>query len=538
MKDNGITTVRIGSPDSTASEWGIYKIECNGKVYVGQSTQLTHRLFTHCSNAYALVSKDLVERIDDEDLAGSNAVYYEMAKAGLSNTIITVYLKENNYGIPQAVFDDFERQWAPNNTSVEPNRRKLDIAEIIHIYANAGPGLTNQDMGGTSGGVGSLYYRGDASKSTVLTVHTSPAQAKRFFDAKQQDVVHVARVVHSAQDTILDDVLWDEFCKKYPNDTKGLEETFSEFLEKHDKDIFDSLMKQIKKWVDADTRVTKSQLEQRTGNLSRLINQFIRPRLEVYKKITSSEGELIVENLFPDSMGRYIASVLMNMASKMGQEFKKNGKFSADIDYEDSVRQVRTRGAGHRIKSLMSLNDLFSLQPQQNVSQGDWRKNIHNLQGAVETKHVVEIKKYISFRLFQKALKSIPSILEESAYNNSLSIQEIPDVGMAFVVHMGELATLQSKIYSSSIKLVNIESIGSHQNEYYVACIKMWRYHKNIRNIYGGDRAYTRTFINDFPRMEDVDELNSKFLWLSYKGSFFSHLDKMTDALFKNLQYY
>lgn len=176
-------------------------------MYVGQSTQLTHRLFTHCSNAYALVSKDLVERIDDEDLAGSNAVYYEMAKAGLSNTIITVYLKENNYGIPQAVFDDFERQWAPNNTSVEPNRRKLDIAEIIHIYANAGPGLTNQDMGGTSGGVGSLYYRGDASKSAVLTVHTSPAQAKRFFDAKQQDVVHVAQVVHSAQDTILDDVL-------------------------------------------------------------------------------------------------------------------------------------------------------------------------------------------------------------------------------------------------------------------------------------------------------------------------------------------
>lgn len=130
-------------------------------------------------------------------------------------------------------------------------------------------------------------------------------------------------------------------------------------------------MEQIKKWVDADTRVTKSQLEQRTGNLSRLINQFIRPRLEVYKRITSSEGELIVENLFPDSMGRYMASVLMNMASKMGQEFKKDGKFSADIDYEDSVRQVRTRGAGQRIKSLTSLNGSFSLQPQQNVSQGD-----------------------------------------------------------------------------------------------------------------------------------------------------------------------
>lgn len=105
--NNGIKTVRIGSPDSKVSELGIYKIECNGKMYIGQSTQLTHRIFTHCSNAYALVSKDLVEHIDDEDLTGATAIYYEIAKAGLSNTKITIYTKKDNYGIPQAVFDDF-----------------------------------------------------------------------------------------------------------------------------------------------------------------------------------------------------------------------------------------------------------------------------------------------------------------------------------------------------------------------------------------------------------------------------------------------
>lgn len=62
-------------------------------------------------------------------------------------------------------------------------------------------------MGGTSGGVGSLYARSDTKKSTILTVHTSPAKAKKFFDANQQDIIRIARVTHSAQDTILDDAL-------------------------------------------------------------------------------------------------------------------------------------------------------------------------------------------------------------------------------------------------------------------------------------------------------------------------------------------
>lgn len=189
----------------------------------------------------------------------------------------------------------------------------------------------------------------------------------------------------------------------------------------------------------------------------------------MYKATTSSEGELIVENLFSDSMGKYMASVLMNTASNKGKKIKKDNIFT--IDYHDSVKQVKAKSAGQRIKSVVSFNS-SSLTPQPQIDKTDWRKGLSQLNGVVEATQVVNIKKHISFRLFQKALKSIPPLDSEPFYNHSLYIKDIPDIGMAYVLNMGNLTTLQRKIYNTPIKLTSIESIGSHQNEYYVACIK------------------------------------------------------------------
>lgn len=77
---------------STIPDDIIYHIECNGKVYIGQSKDGFNRIQTHCTDSFrhpetAGMSSD-----------GADVIYQEMRQEGLYQTNI-LYYTAPNYGL-------------------------------------------------------------------------------------------------------------------------------------------------------------------------------------------------------------------------------------------------------------------------------------------------------------------------------------------------------------------------------------------------------------------------------------------------------
>lgn len=96
------TQDHTGIPDDI-----IYRIECNGKVYIGQSKDGFNRIRTHLTSAYRHLNTI-------SDSTGAAVLYQEINRTGLCNTNVTVY-SAPNYGLMPEDFITFFTMLIPAN---------------------------------------------------------------------------------------------------------------------------------------------------------------------------------------------------------------------------------------------------------------------------------------------------------------------------------------------------------------------------------------------------------------------------------------
>lgn len=534
MSDNGIkrVVVTIGDKNITTlrneSLYGIYRIECGGLVYVGQSTKLYQRLSTHFDNAYHCAASNIQsdEPVDDD----INALYKKIGALGLSEAKVTVYTAEDNYGLGNSIYD-FLKQWAPG-ANVSSQRILLDAAEIMHIYGNLSNGsgkLVNTAMGGTAAGLSTL--RLGMNDRAVLTFNASAKTAKVVFESDPANISKKTAVLHEAQDVILDNELWAAFCKDHPNETKGLEDTFDKFINSTDSIIMElivrritrELVKELKKnnnfTVDKNVSLNDTFKKNDIDEVANFINtQFIEPRLKVYKQIAQiNSGDVIIQEMVPIAISEYIAKTIQNIATNAGKHLVKNYHNICLIHVKSTVRKVLQRSAHRRIVSgVASINNDELLRDATSTVQ-KWTAAAKNVcrQHRGEVITITRLKKYTSFKLFQNCMKKVQSILNQNPETFITKVNE----SSVLAINMNSVNTLYNKMRETALR--NIGSIRSNWNKYYRNAINVWRSHADPSpGLISSNEKHVLIrspfLANQLNDEEDLENLDDNVVYLSY----------------------
>lgn len=167
----------------------IYRIECNGKVYIGQTTQGYDRLRAHLMGAYKNVTLE--------------PIYNDIRKVGIANTHIYLYEQgadsSHPYGLPREVYNTFFSLFKPNKGLDKDGNPQIDlnVAEVLHILLATYQGklkVTNTSMGGYRGVSYTAAQKGKNSNIKVLTQATTPSDALRLINMETKDLVDLAEL--------------------------------------------------------------------------------------------------------------------------------------------------------------------------------------------------------------------------------------------------------------------------------------------------------------------------------------------------------
>ena len=266
---------RYSTPDSSYKNF-IYYICCNGRLYIGQSTQGLGRIRQHCNNAY---------RGEGFTDSGAEKVYAEIRKQGLCNTNVYIFDEAQNYGLDEKDFKAFNSFFVPRSGDLTAD--KLNAAEIIHILRAKNDNryeLTNESMGGQ----GSSYVSPENLQQTILTRAMSPTDALQILNMSQrsrEDILKTNELINKYMFTdewknVLSDVNKQDLTSE---EQKYIDYTWTEFLQFLENNLLSTLDFTDNKWNSAD--VTKA------------VTAFVSGREKVLSGVVGLTGQLFQEQL-------------------------------------------------------------------------------------------------------------------------------------------------------------------------------------------------------------------------------------------------
>ena len=201
-----------------ASRWGalpqeyIYKIECKGLIYIGQSkkNKKGNRIQQHLIHMLDYYSKE-DSRYNVPELAEA------ARKTGLMGVKVSYYSVDNNFGIPIDLMTAFKKSYKKGN---EEELNDIDVAEILHIlyHIHIGDKIVNSSMGGQSGSLTLINNKGIAQKK-ILTRTMSPSEAYQIFRSSEK---HLQKFV-DFRDFFNKIIFTDEWASYYKNFTENSE---------------------------------------------------------------------------------------------------------------------------------------------------------------------------------------------------------------------------------------------------------------------------------------------------------------------------
>ena len=152
----------------TGNEY-IYRVEVNGRAYIGQSkaAKAGSRLHYRLRQAFTSSTYDVPEL---QDL---------IRKYGLENTKVTYY-SAPDFGVSRQLLEDFKEQYVRGKDRGTVD--DIDAAEILHILHcqhSEKVKLLNTSMGGQKGSLTFVGAKGFIRKILVRTM--TPAQAEKIF---------------------------------------------------------------------------------------------------------------------------------------------------------------------------------------------------------------------------------------------------------------------------------------------------------------------------------------------------------------------
>lgn len=201
-----------------ASRWGalpqeyIYKIECKGLIYIGQSKK---------NKKGNRIQQHLIHMLDYYSQKDSRYNVPELAEAarktGLMGVKISYYSVDNNFGIPADLMTAFKKSYKKGN---EEELNDIDAAEILHIlyHIHVGNKIVNSSMGGQNGSLTLINDKGIALKK-ILTRTMSPSEAYQIFRSSEK---HLQKFVNF-RDFFNRIIFTDEWASYYKNFTENSE---------------------------------------------------------------------------------------------------------------------------------------------------------------------------------------------------------------------------------------------------------------------------------------------------------------------------
>ena len=268
---------RYSTPSSSYKNF-IYYICCDGKLYIGQSTEGLGRIRQHCNNAYR-------ENIIDD--SGAETVYESIRKNGLCNTNIYIFDEAQNYGLDEKDFQAFNSFFMPRSGDIVGD--KINAAEIIHILRalyDKQYKLTNISMGGQ----GSSYVSPENPQQTILTRAMSPEDALQILNMSQRSREDILKTNELINKYIFTDE-WKTITANLSNYDKNLtvnekkyiDFTWTEFVSFLENNLIETLDFKDNKWT--------------SSYVTEAINDFVSGRQKVLNNMVQLTGTLFKDQL-------------------------------------------------------------------------------------------------------------------------------------------------------------------------------------------------------------------------------------------------
>lgn len=332
------TQDHTGIPDDI-----IYRIECNGKVYIGQSKDGFNRIRTHLTSAYRHLNTI-------SDSTGAAVLYQEINRTGLCNTNVTVY-SAPNYGLMPEDFITFftmlipanqpASDWHAENATQDQRRDAAEIIHILHEYALHGNALTNTSMGGQ--GTSYRFLTKNYGAIKLLTRQMSPGDALKLIGASDVSKKNLLNTFNRIRTTL--------FSKDWSPDNKIisqlnlsdgektiLKESWQTFAEKELQPLFNQVTLRFngKSITYIFPQAFTDKLDQFQSGREKYIKELWR---SLSSELTRDERKLAEDNnakLFTAHLDfkplcEYITHVIENNAAQAYKQNKSKG-FNIDIE--------------------------------------------------------------------------------------------------------------------------------------------------------------------------------------------------------------
>jgi len=509
----------------------IYHISCDGQLYIGQSKQGFARIQSHINESF----RHKQEINENYDSTGATRIYSAMCIHGLSDTIITYYPAEEDYGLQTSDIDYWLSIFIPANANAEtwsvdqatPQQRR-DAAEILHIlycyYSNKK--LTNVSFGGQST---SWRMRLDDSVTKLLTRQTSPADAARLISASDMSLKNLFNVFNQTNNYLFTDkwstIYNPKIAQENKIDNKLLSLTWPDFVNQYVcKMIVTGIKvkgksKIVYEWDEKDTELIKSFLGAKIDYLKAVTPIIGDKKAEptaAHKRLLNKD----TQHLFSAVISIENAMAYVTNALQRGLE---NVVFSGKNKWSGSVSSSKKT---FKVVNVTGLFNISKMHTKGNIIS-DFIQNLKINEGHALSDSLKKEFAFAQFQYIYQRIKKIafpPNTFFEFATEDTEIVKHSQD-GIGFpVVSMSSRYITNEERLTNRVRLeissLNWKFAVNSWEEYFRDMMHIYRKHnKVLQQLYELEDNHGNTL---YSTQSDIDQNNP---YIYYNDPYHSELE-------------